>query len=84
MEKLKLKILEHPNPYRVSWLKKGQQVIVTQQCLSNFQIGNHSEKVFCDVVETDSCHILLERPCLLYRNVFHDSRENTYEFKKDA
>jgi hypothetical protein len=25
MEKLKLKIIPHPNPYKVSWLKRGQQ-----------------------------------------------------------
>lgn len=84
MEKLKLKCLEHPNPYRVSWLKKGQKVTVTQQSLLNSQIGNLNEKVSCDVVEMDACHILLGRPWLFDRNVSHDGRENTYEFKKDG
>ena len=30
MEKLKLKIIPHLNQYRVSWLKRGQQAIVTK------------------------------------------------------
>jgi hypothetical protein len=59
-------------------------VIVTQQCLLNFQIGNLNEKILCDVVEMEACHILLGRPWLFDRNVSHDGRENTYEFKKDG
>lgn len=53
MEKLKLNSLVHPNPYRVAWLQKGQQVVVTKQCLVNFQIGNLEEKELCDVVDMD-------------------------------
>jgi len=84
MEKLKFKCISHPNPYRVSWLQKGQQVTVTEQCFFHFQIGNLSEQVLCDVVEMDACHVLLGRPWLFYRKVFHDGRENTYEFTKDG
>jgi hypothetical protein len=57
-------------------------VTVTKQCLLNFQIGNFSEQVLCDVVEMDACHVLLKRPWLFDRKVFHDGRENTYEFTK--
>ena len=84
MEKLKLKGLEHPNPYRVSWLKNGHQVTVIERCLLNFQIGKLSEKVLCDVVAMDACHISLGRPWLLDMDVSHDDKENTYEFKKDG
>ena len=38
----------------------------------------------CDVVEMDACHTLLGILWLFDRNVFHDGRENTYEFKKDG
>lgn len=34
--KLNLRCIPHLNPYRFSWLKKGQQVIVTEQCLLSF------------------------------------------------
>ena len=40
MEKLKLKSLVHPNPYRVSWLKIGQQVTIAEQYFYSFQIGS--------------------------------------------
>jgi hypothetical protein len=33
VEKLELETIEHPSPYRVSWLQKGHQVNVTKQCL---------------------------------------------------
>ena len=32
VEKLGLTRIVHPAPYKVSWLKKGHQVIVTEQC----------------------------------------------------
>jgi hypothetical protein len=70
MEKLKLKIIPHPNPYKVSWLKRGQQVTVTEQCLLSFQIGKFSEQVLCDIVEMDACHVLLGRPWLFDRIFF--------------
>jgi len=54
MEKVKLNTLVHPNPYSVAWLQKGQQVVVTKQCLVNFQTGNLEEKELCDVVDMDA------------------------------
>jgi hypothetical protein len=38
VEKLKLEMTAHPTPYKFSWLQKGHQVTVTQQCLVNFKI----------------------------------------------
>jgi hypothetical protein len=32
VEKLELNTTAHPNPYKVSWLQKGHQVMVIQQC----------------------------------------------------
>jgi hypothetical protein len=64
MNKLNLTRLNHPNPYLVSWLKMGQQVTMNEQCLLNFQIGSFQEKVLCDVIEMDVCHILLGKPWL--------------------
>lgn len=49
-----------------------------------FSNWESSEKVLCDVVDMDSCHIFLGRPWLFHRNVSHDGKENTYEFKKDG
>jgi hypothetical protein len=36
---MKIMVLKHPTPYKVSWLQKGHQVTVTKQCLVEFEIG---------------------------------------------
>jgi hypothetical protein len=43
VEKLELDTIEHPSPYRVSWLQKGHQVNVTKQCLVEFKIGGYKD-----------------------------------------
>jgi hypothetical protein len=45
VEKLELETIEHPSPYRVSWLQKGHQVNVTKQCLVEFKIGGYNDKI---------------------------------------
>jgi len=59
VEKLDLKCLNHPNPYRVSWLQKCHQLLVDEQCKVKFQIGRYKDKVVCDIMPMDVCHILL-------------------------
>jgi hypothetical protein len=62
VEKLELETTAHPSPYRVSWLQKGHQVMVTKQCLVEFKIGGYRDEILCDVIPMDVCHILLGRP----------------------
>ena len=62
VEKLGLKKLPHPNPYKVSWLNKEQQVIVNEQVNVQFQIREYKEKIVYDVAKRDACHLLLGRP----------------------
>jgi hypothetical protein len=62
VEKMKLETIDHPSPYRVSWLQKGHQVTVTKQCLVEFKIGGYNDKILCDVIPIDACHLLLGRP----------------------
>ena len=61
VEKLGLKKLPHPNPYKVSWLNKEHQVIVNEQVCVQFQIGEYKDKIVCDVVEMDASHLFLGR-----------------------
>jgi hypothetical protein len=84
VEKLELEMIEHPSPYRVSWLQKGHQVIVTKQCLVEFKIGGYNDKILCDVIPMDVCHLLLGRPWQYDRNVIHDGRMNTYTLEKNG
>jgi hypothetical protein len=84
VEKLELETNSHPNPYKVSWLQKGHQVIVTKQFLIEFKIGGYRDEILCDVIPMDVCHVLLGRPWKFDMNVIHDGRKNTYTFKKNG
>lgn len=39
VDKLGLKRIMHPTPYRVSWLQKEHQVLVNEQCQAGSHIG---------------------------------------------
>jgi hypothetical protein len=84
VEKLELETNDHPSPYKVSWLQKGHQVTVTKQCLVEFKIGGYNDKILCDVIPMDVCHLLLGRPWQYDRNVIHDGRMNTYTLEKNG
>lgn len=63
VEKLKRKTESHPQPYKLTWFRKGNEVKVNKRCLVQFSIGkNYQDEVLCDVVPMDACHLLLGRP----------------------
>ncbi|KAH9652366.1 Endonuclease [Citrus sinensis] len=79
--KLNLKTEPHQTPYKLTWLKKGNQVTVSKRCLVSLSIGSiYKDKIWCDVVVMDACHLLLGRPWQYDRNVVHDGKRNTYSF----
>jgi hypothetical protein len=84
VEKLELDTTAHPSPYKVSWLQKGHQVMVSQQCKVEFKIGGYKDEILCDVIPMDVCHILLGIPWQFDRNVIHDGRKNTYTLEKNG
>eukprot|EP00253_Pinus_taeda_P007008 PITA_07008 len=84
VEKLKLKTMKHPAPYKVSWLKKGHQLLVSEQCEVEFQVDKYKDKIICDVMPMDVCHILLGRPWQYDRAAMQDGKRNTYKFGKDG
>jgi hypothetical protein len=84
VEKLELKTTAHPKPYKISWLQKGHQVMITKQCLVEIKIGGYRDEILCDVIPMDVCHILLGRPWQFDRNVIHDGRNNTYTLEKNG
>ncbi|GKB59579.1 reverse transcriptase domain-containing protein [Tanacetum coccineum] len=62
VEKLGLPIQNHPDPYQLTWLKKGNLIKVTHRCLVHFSIGNkYTDELWCEVISMDACHILLGR-----------------------
>jgi hypothetical protein len=84
VEKLTLETTAHLNPYKVSWLQKGDQVMVSRQCKVEFKIGGYNDEVLCDVIPMDVCHVLLGRSWKYDRNFIHDGRKNTYTLEKNG
>lgn len=82
VEKLKLPCEQHPKPYKVSWFKKGGEVLVTQRCQVKFSIGKYEDKLYFDVLPMDACHLLLGRPRQYDRCAQQDGKKNTYTLKK--
>jgi hypothetical protein len=52
--------------------------------LVEFKIGGYNDKILCDVIPMDVCHLLLGIPWKYDRNVIHDGRMNTYTLKKNG
>jgi hypothetical protein len=84
VEKINLEMTTHLSLYRVSWLQKGHQVMVSRQCKVEFKIGSYKDEVLCDVIPMDVCHVLLGRPWKYDRNFIHDGRKNTYTLEKNG
>ena len=83
VEKLGLDVEDHPEPYQLTWLKKGNAIKVSKRCLVHFSIGKkYKDEVWCEVIPMDACHILLGRPWQYDRRTKHDIFLNTYSFKK--
>lgn len=85
VEKLNLNCEKHPMPYHVTWIKKGNEVIIEKRCLISFSIKNmYQDDVWCDVILMDTCHIFLGKPWQFDRKALHDGCKNTYTFCKDG
>jgi len=83
-EKLKPAVSPHPSLYTIQWLNQGKGMYISYQCLLALSIGKHYKReLWRDIMPTNACHILLERPSLFNKRVMHDGRLNTYTFAKD-
>lgn len=72
---------DHPTPYKLTWLKEGTKIRVTQRALVALSIGTHyKDKIFCDVIQIDLGHLLLGRPWQNDREVVHNGKTNVYSF----
>lgn len=81
LSKLGLVTKAHPCPYKLAWLSKGSDIMVTRLGMVSLSIGSsYTDDVMCDIVPMDACHVLLGRPWQYDRSVFHDGRNNTCSF----
>lgn len=78
VSKLGLALVEHPNPYRATWVNQELNVKVSQKVLVNFSIGPYHDQVWCDVISMNCGHMILGRPWKCMRKIIHDGYTNTY------
>ena len=62
VDKLKLRRKPHTTLYKVSWLSKGRRIVMDEQTLVEFEIGEYKDKVLGDIILMDACHLLLGYP----------------------
>ena len=63
VDQLQLETEPHPHPYNIDWIKKGPSIKVTNLCHIPISIDKfYHDSVACDVVDMNTCHILLGRP----------------------
>ncbi|XP_045792157.1 uncharacterized protein LOC123886936 [Trifolium pratense] len=78
---LKLSTEPHQKPYTLGWVSKGSQVRVTLAHKVPISIGKHyREKVLCDVLDMDVCHVLLGRPWQFDNDITYRGRDNVMMF----
>ena len=56
--------------------------MVNEQAWVEFSIVGYKDKLLCDVLPMDACHVLLGRSWQFDREVVYDGRENSITFKK--
>ncbi|XP_028550251.1 uncharacterized protein LOC114579543 isoform X1 [Dendrobium catenatum] len=79
VQSLQLKTTKRTNTYKISWVKRGVEIAVTDSCRLTFSIGrNYVCEVVCDVVEMDVCHLILGRPWQFDAGAMYDCRANVY------
>lgn len=72
VEKLGLKRIPHPCPYRMSWLQVDHVKDVKKECWVNFNIVPFKDEVLWDVLSMSACHVLLGRPSQFDRGAIYD------------
>ena len=82
VDKLKLPVEKHPNPYKIYWLRKGNEIPATSCCLVHFTLGSNLVEAICDVVPMDASHSLLGRQWLYEHEMDRHIEPNTYSFFK--
>ena len=62
VDKLNLQVVRHLKPYKLQWINENGELNVDKQVEIKFSIENYKDKVLCDIVPMEACHILLGRP----------------------
>ncbi|XP_024009449.1 uncharacterized protein LOC112084532 [Eutrema salsugineum] len=72
VEKLGLKLMKRPKPYKLQSLNEAGEMEVKNQVMVPISIGKYQDEILCDVLPMDAGHILLGRPWQSDRREFKD------------
>ena len=56
---------------------------MNEQAWVELSIREYNDKILCDILPMDSCHLLLGRPWQFDKKACHDGEKNSYSFQKD-
>uniref|UniRef100_A0A2N9GGF1 RNA-directed DNA polymerase n=1 Tax=Fagus sylvatica TaxID=28930 RepID=A0A2N9GGF1_FAGSY len=79
VSRLGLKLVPHPNPYKVSWVDTTS-IPIKERCLVSIQFLTYKDDIWCDVLPMDVGHIILGRPWLYDLDVTLHGRSNSCSF----
>ncbi|XP_048596408.1 uncharacterized protein LOC125578144 [Brassica napus] len=65
---------------RLEWLNEAGEQYVKEQVTVPITIGRYEDKVVCNVLPMDACHILLGRPWQFDKRAVHDGFTNRHSF----
>uniref|UniRef100_A0A2N9IMT1 Reverse transcriptase zinc-binding domain-containing protein n=1 Tax=Fagus sylvatica TaxID=28930 RepID=A0A2N9IMT1_FAGSY len=77
--RLGVKLIPHPNPYKVSWVDTSS-IDIKERCLLPIQFMSYKDEIWCDVIPMDVGHIILGRPWLYDLDVTIYGRTNSCSF----
>ena len=76
---LGLKLIPHPNLYKVSWVDTSS-IAIKERCVVPLQFLTYKAKIWCDVIPMDVGHIILGRPWIYDLDVTLHGRSNSCSF----
>uniref|UniRef100_A0A2N9G1A2 CCHC-type domain-containing protein n=1 Tax=Fagus sylvatica TaxID=28930 RepID=A0A2N9G1A2_FAGSY len=76
---LGLKLIPHPNPYKVSWVDTSS-IDIKERCLLPIQFMSYKDEIWCDVIPMDVGHVILGRPWLYDLDVTIYGQTNSCSF----
>jgi len=76
VEKLNLALIPHPKPYKLHWLNEDEDIIGKHQLDIKLSIRKYKDKVLCDVIPMEACHILLGRLWKFDQKTSHNGNTN--------
>uniref|UniRef100_A0A2N9ICA7 Integrase catalytic domain-containing protein n=1 Tax=Fagus sylvatica TaxID=28930 RepID=A0A2N9ICA7_FAGSY len=77
--RLGVKLIPHPNPYKVSWVDTSS-IDIKERCLLPIQFMSYKDEIWCDVIPMDVGHVILGRPWLYDLDVTIYGRTNSCSF----